>query len=277
MFGLGGVTHGGRAETLGATYTAGSAATGTTITASATANAKGSWTSLGTPSFQYEAFDVVLAQTAASNKCIDIGINDGSGNWHVIVADLQFNGSKSADEMKAFCLPVRLKSGQQVGMRMQASTGSHVVIATLHGYSRGDSGAPGYSRMVRLSVTTTSRGTAVDPGATASTKGAWAEITASTAQHYDAFFLIVGQNGDVTRTATATALMDIGLGAASSERVLLGNVFMRWTTTLDGPVTQMGPIPIQIPAGVRLAARGACTDATAGDRTFDVAMYGFRT
>lgn len=277
MFGIGGVTHGGRAETLGATYTAGSAATGTTVTAAASANTKGSWVSLGTPSFQYEAFDLVAAQTAASNKLIDIGINDGSGNWHVIVDNLQFPGSKNADELKSYRLPIRLKSGQEVGMRIQASSASHVLIATLHGCSRGDGGAPGYSRMVRLSTTTTSRGTAVDPGGTASTKGAWAEVIASTAQHYDALFVVVGQNGDTTRTATATALMDIGQGASSSEHVILENVVMRWTTTLDGPTLLLGPIPIQIPAGVRLAARGACTDATAGDRTFDVSLFGLRT
>lgn len=278
MYGIGGANHGGRCETLGATYTAGSAATGTTITASATANAKGSWTSLGTPSFQYEAFDLVCAQTAASNKCIDIGVNDGSGNWHVIVDSLQHPGSKSADELKSWRLPIRLKSGQQVGMRIQASTASHVLIATLHGYSRGDGGAPGYSRMVRLSTTTNSRGTAVDPGATASTKPAtWTQIIASTAQHYDALFAVVGQNGDTTRTATATALMDIGIGAALSERAILENVVMRWTTTLDGPTLILGPIPVQVPAGVRLAARGACTDATAGDRTWDLSLFGFRT
>lgn len=274
MFGIGGVNHGGRAETIGATYSAGSSAVGTTITASGTANTKGSWVSLGTPSFQYEAFDISIAETAASSKCVDIGVNDGSGNWHVIVADLQFNGSKSADLLIGYHLPVRLKSDKQVGMRCQASTASHVLNATLTGYSRG--GAPGYSRMVRLSATTNSRGTTVDPGGTANTKGAWTEVIASTAQHYDALLAIIGQAGDTTRTASATGLVDIGLGAASSEFVIVPNVFLRWTTTLDGPVLHWGPMPISTPAGVRLACRGACSDATAGDRTFDLALYGLR-
>lgn len=276
MFGIGGVNHGGRAETIGTTYTDGSAVTGTTITASGTANSKGSWTSLGTPSFQYEAFDFVVAQTAASDKIIDIGINDGSGNWHVIVADLQFYGRKSADLMYGYGLPVRLKSGQQVGVRCAASTASHVLNVALTGYSRGDNGGAGYSRMVRIDTPGTSRGVAVDAGATASTKGAWTQLIASTAQHYDALMVMVGQNADTTRTATATALLDVGLGASSSEFVLIPNIFMRWTTTLDGPLLKYGPCPVQVPAGVRLAARLACTDATAGDRTADVAIYGLR-
>lgn len=276
MFGIGGVNHGGRAETIGATYTAGVSAIGTTVTASATANTKGSWASLGTPSFQYEAFDFQVAQTAAGNKLVDIGINDGAGNWHVIVSDLAFPGLKNADELCNYRLPVRLKSGKQVGVRCAASTGSQVLNVALTGYSRGDNGGNGYSRMIRLDTPASSRGIQVDPGATANTKGAWTQLVASTAQHYDALYVVVGQNGDVARTATATALADIGLGAAASERVVIPNIFMRWTSTQDGPILMLGPAPIQVPAGVRLAARGACSDVVAGDRTFDVSIYGLR-
>jgi hypothetical protein len=266
----------GRAETLGATYTAGSSAVGTTVTANASGNVKGSWTSLGTPTFAYDHIAVSIAQTAASAKLFDIGINDGSGNWFVIAENIHFPGTKYADTIFAYDFPLHVEAGQQVGMRVQASTGSHVLNATLTGFSRGVYGAPGYSRLLKLDGgTANSRGTALDAGATANTKSAWTQLTASTSVSVDALYAIIGFNGDVTRTANATALMDIGVGSAGNEFSIIENYFMRWTTTTDGPMLVCGTLPVEIEGGVRVAARLACSDATAGDRTIDLNLYGF--
>jgi hypothetical protein len=266
----------GRAETLGATYTAGSSAVGTTVTASASTNTKGSWQSLGTPSFAYDHIAVSVAQTAASAKLFDIGINDGSGNWFVIAENIHAPGPKYADTLFQYNLPLHVEAGQQVGMRVQATTGSHVLNATLTGFSRGVYGAPGYSRLIKLDGgTANSRGTAIDAGATANTKSSWVQLTASTSVAVDALYAIVGFNGDTARTAAATALLDIGVGAGSAEYAIIENYFMRWTTTTDGPMIVTGVLPVQIDAASRVVGRLACSDATAGDRTIDLNLYGF--
>lgn len=264
----------GRSETLGATYTAATTVAGTTVTASASTNTKGTWAALGTPTFDYDRVIVSVSQTAASAKLFDIGVNDGSGNWFVIAEDLHFPGPKYADTVFSYSLPLHVPSGQQVGMRVQAGTGSHVILATLTGFTKGVYGAPGYSRMVRLSAATNSRGTAIDAGATALTKSAWVEIVASTATAYDGLFGVVGFNGDTARTANATALLDIGLGAGGAEYVIVENIHMRWTTTTDGPMIVLGEMPLPINASTRVVARLACSDNTAGDRTIDLSLYG---
>lgn len=275
MFGIGGVNHGGRAETLGTTYTAGTTVAGTTVTAGATANTKGAWAALGTPSFQYECFTLIVCNIAASHKSIDVGVDDGAGNYHVIAEDISFPAQKYADIIMAYNIPVRVKPGRQVGVRCQATTASHTLNVALLGFSRSASGASGYSAMRRINAVTTSRGTTIDPGATALTKGAWTQLVAATAANYSALAGVVGQAGDTGRATAATALFDVGLGSAGNEVPLVSDVFLRWSSTSDGPVLIFGPLPVQVPAGARLAARAACSDATAGDRTFDLSLYGF--
>ena len=84
----------GRSETLGVTT---ASSTGTTVTASATVNAKGSWASLGQTTFGWDWLNLYMAQTAASDKIIDIGVSGDNTNWYVIAENLRLAGRKSAD------------------------------------------------------------------------------------------------------------------------------------------------------------------------------------
>lgn len=267
----GGFMH-GRSETIG--FTSGSTA-GTTVTASATANSKGSWASLGQAGFEWNWLNLMMAQTAASDKIIDIGLSDDNSNWWVLAENIRLAGRKSADIIQSMALPLRVEEGMFVGARCAASTGSHVLNVTITGTSVGLYGNPGYSRAVALYTAGTSRGVQIDPGGTANTKGAWTQLVATTSQSIDTIYVMVGQNADTTRTATATAALDIGIGASSSEFAMIPNLFMRWTTTLDGPQINIGPLPCYIPSGSRIAARAQCTDNVAGDRTMDVGILGF--
>lgn len=267
---------GGISGSRGTTYTAGTAVSATTITASGTANAKGAWSSLGTVGFETNYIIVSLNNIAASNKLVDIGINDGSGNYHVIAANLYVPGAKYADLAWYYPLPLRIPAGAEIGARCQASTASHTLVVHVQCFSRGLNGAPGYARVDWInSATTNSRGITVDPGATALTKGAWTQIQSSTSVTYDALMMTVGFAGDVARTATATCLVDVGLGTSGNEFAIVPDMFLRWTATSDGPEYIIGHMPVEVPQSSRVVARAACSDATAGDRAIDVALYGF--
>lgn len=261
-----------RSETLGVT---GASSSGTTVTASATANTKGSWASLGQTTFAWDWFNLLMAQTAVSDKIIDIGLSGDGTNFYTICPDVRLAGRKSADIVQSIAFPLRVPSGKYVGVRCAASTGSHVLNVAITGSSVGMKGGTGYSRAIALYTAGSSRGTAIDPGGTANTKSGWTQLVASSAASVDSIYVMVGQNADTTRTATATALLDIGVGAASSEFAMIPDIFMRWTTTLDGPQFNIGPIPCYIPAGSRVSARAQCTDTVAGDRTLDVGIIGF--
>lgn len=262
----------GRSETLGVNTTN---STGTTVTASGTANSFGSWASLGQTTFAYDWLNIHYAQTAVSDKVLEIGVSDDNSTWYTIAEGIRFAGRKTADITLSQALPLRIGAGKYVAVRVKASTGSHVINVALTGSSTGMKGVTGYSQCVALYSEANSRGVLVDPGGSANTKSAWAELIASTGASVDSVMVYVGQAADTTRTATATALLDIGVGASSSEFAIIPNIFMRWTTTLDGPQFVVGPVPCAIPAGSRVVARAQCTDTVAGDRTMDVAVIGF--
>ena len=261
----------GRSETLGVDT---GTSDGTTVTSGGT-NAFGSWASLGQTTFGWDWLNLYMAQTAASDKVIEIGVSSDNSTWYTIAAGLRLAGRKSADIIQSLALPLRVRSGAYVAVRCKASTASHVLKVAITGSSVGMKGGTGYSRAVQLYTDATSRGVAIDPGASANTKSAWTQLVASTTESVDSIYVMIGQNADTTRTAVATALLDIGVGASSSELAMIPNIFLRWTTTLDGPQINVGPLPCYIPAGSRVVARAQCTDTATGDRTMDVGVVGF--
>lgn len=89
----------------------------------------------------------------------------------------------------------------------------------------------------------------VNASASANTKGAWAELIASTSFPGSGLIVTIGYRN------TANMLIDIGIGAAASEIVIIGNLLAS-TMMLMG-VVKAGAMffPIFIPAGTRIAAR----------------------
>lgn len=241
------------------------------------ADTKGSWGNLGAAtSFAYEGFTLYInSNNAAASFMLDIGISDGS-NRFIIVPDLMFSAAKTLEEhnLQIF-IPVHVPSGAQLSVRAAASTATNGCNICLVGHSANPGGFPGYSRAVAMFTPASSRGAAVDPGGTANTKGAWSQLVASTAVDVAAIFGVIGYNADVARAAVASSLVDIGIGAAASEFVILPDFSLAWGTSYDGPTdVVINPVPCAIPSGTRIAARSACSLNTAGDRTVDVALYG---
>jgi hypothetical protein len=251
---------------------------GTLVTSAGTVNTKGSWVDLGSATgFAYEAITVWCYRgDIAANYMVDIGISDGS-NRFVLVADLYLAGQKLAIEYGFHVtLPLRVPAGAQLSARVACSVVSRTLDVGIVGHSSGIGGAPGFSRCVALFTPASSRGIAVDPGGTANTKGAWAELTSSSPARVGAMFGLIGFNNDVARTATGSLLLDIGVGVASSEFVLYPNANVSWGATRDGPSNcpRVPPFACDVPAGTRIAARAQGSVTAAGDRAVDLALYG---
>jgi hypothetical protein len=106
----------------------------------------------------------------------------------------------------------------------------------------------------------TSRGTAVTTSVN-NTKGDWVELEDSTTADAHALVLIVS-----CRDAVTDCLIDIGTGAASSEAVLIANIFARAV----GFHNQIFYFPVAIASGTRVAIRYQAGNAAA---TVNTIMY----
>lgn len=95
-------------------------------------------------------------------------------------------------------------------------------------------------------------GAGVTPNATAHTKGSWQELIASTSQDWQGFYVSI-QRG--VQTTTGEYLVDIALGAASSEQVIIPNMRMTGTSAALGDIGATYWCPVKVPAGSRVAAR----------------------
>ena len=98
-------------------------------------------------------------------------------------------------------------------------------------------------------------GTVVTAAGSANTKGSYSTLIASTA--YDAYGIMIEfYNTAVASTATSQ-LTDIALGAASSERVVIPNLFSGNAGTSIGAQNAGNAFffPLFIPAGSRISAR----------------------
>lgn len=129
-------------------------------------------------------------------------------------------------------------------------------------------GGPGLIECSQSS--TSSEGTTVTASGSTHTKGSYSQLIAATAR--DACGIMVLLNNVGVASTNARALVDIAIGAASSEQVLIPDLMAgnagAWNNAMNGGA--MYYFPIRIPAGVRLSAR--CQASTASD-TVNVVVW----
>lgn len=106
-------------------------------------------------------------------------------------------------------------------------------------------------------------------GTTANTLGAWVEIEDATPEEFHGFWMSV-MNFD---TSARSFLVDIGIGAASSEQVILPQVFFSHGSGTAAGGSIFFFVPLLIPKGSRVAARNQCTIVSGTTR---VAIHGQR-
>lgn len=103
---------------------------------------------------------------------------------------------------------------------------------------------------------TTTPGSLITAGS-ANVKGAWTELIAATDNNSYGFNLVIMMGA--TASAARNWLMDIGIGAAAAEVVLVPDFL--GTASINSHIELF--IPIFIPKGTRIAARGQCTTGSA--------------
>lgn len=284
------LASGFRAEGFGtATGTPG----GTNVVGNATAHTKGSWVQLDAAT----AFDAIALQLFINVQfqdtlyLVDVGVG-GAGSEQVILSNLLI--AQSVGVQTGVLLPINIPAGSRIAVRSQDNFGSSGLWVSGMVLAGGFASNSPFNTITTYGASTaTSKGTVADAGATANTKGAWAQITASTTTAIKSLMVAATRATQGTSVAADYAqLMDIGIGASGSEQVLIPNFRFVVSTMTGGVVTPytagsatlsglsslfpgiIPPIPCDIPAGVRLAVRQQSSSTNASDRTSAYAIYG---
>jgi hypothetical protein len=250
------------------------ASRGTAVTASGSTHTKGSYAELvAAMTFHATCVRVIISPgTSHTGYLVDLAAG-AAGSEQVIASNLLMESRIGT--VAVYELPIHLPAGARLAARCQSATSAGVcyVSAVL-------SSAPWgvhvpLSRVLTLGANTaTSLATlSLDPGAAANTKGAWGQVVASTDVPIRALIPVV-LNGNAAYS-DADWLIDIGVGAAAAEVVLVPNLPAGSSAAADlvTPST-WPPIPVDVPAGTRIAARSQCSITDASDRKFSFALIG---
>ena len=251
-----------------------------TITASGTANAKGSYAQL-VASTPFEAKGILINLEAGNidDKLIDIAVG-GAGSEMVIIADI-FQGARVAQYQGNTCVyfPIRIPAGVRLSARCQCSNASRttlVGVTLFKGDERQSGILPLASKIITLgAVAGSSRGTTITPSSSANTWLAWTQLVATAGAEIYGLMVAIGGAGQSSKTA-AMYRYAIGVGASSGESTI-----HEWIGGVVGSSYrctgyELGFVPCRISAAQRIALRVMCDTAigTASNRTFDITLYG---
>ncbi len=218
-------------------------------------NAKGTWAQV-TASTPFNSCGVVVQWRGNAGApyyaLIDIGIG-ASGSELVIVPNIAGGNVSNTDDIwnQPIIFHCEIPAGTRVAVRAAASSSSTTQISI--GFV-----AAAFDSLPALSLITdygssvgSSRGTLVTmPG---SGTGSWAQITASTSSAMRMMGIMITSN---TTTNGIEFKLDIGIGAAGSEQVVLSQLSFLGRPSTRGVFPQhLFWLPVDIPAGTRLAAR----------------------
>lgn len=238
-------------------------------------NTKGSWVEVVPSSSVTE--DVCLlkinvsdASTSVTSWLIDIGTG-GSGSESVLIANIPFSSATQFNVGQwSILVPVSLPTGTRISARCQSNNAGAVSVRVQVHCIGGQLNTA--TNATYGSSTATSAATTVDPGAVASTKGSWVQLTASSTQATEWLVVVLTVLGNAARDAAARYNLDIGTGGAGSETVVVPDLTFSTDTASDDFQSMQFMVPVSIAAGTRIAVRGASTSTDATDRLFGVSI-----
>lgn len=243
---------------------------GTPVTTGA-ANTKGSWAEIiASTSISAEWITITLdSQENDQPFLVDIGVGAAAAE-SAVISNIPF--TSNATTVKSFTLPLTIASGSRISARAQAVTSTRSIDVSVHLSDTASFGTSA-SNITLGSDTANSLGTVVDPGGAANTKGSWVELSSSTSDDIDLLAVFIGPNANAVIGVTGYFLVDIGIGAAASESVVIANIPYT-QNSFEDPIYSPIIFFLNIPSGTRVAARAQSTEIDATDRLIDISIIG---
>ena len=245
------------------------------------AHVKGSWAQIVASTDRPTQGMLVSVQNLNDLRMLlDIGVG-ASGSEKVLVPDLylDFEVSVSAGVGWAInpYIPIAVPKGSRLSARVQdGSVSLYDAYVHLQLMAQGFLPSQPFSRCAAYGiVAASSRGTEVDPGPTANSKGDWVQFDADVDQDIRTILMEVGPAGIDKPAGKRSWLVDIGIGADGSEKVVVPDIMFGSDNFLDNiSPALVGPLPCHIPVGSRLAVRCQCAVNTATERLIYIALHG---
>jgi len=211
----------------------------------------------------------------ANSTMHDYGLNIAIGaaaSEQIVIPDILAHGkSTSSFSRQGMYLPFHLPSGQRISYIVDSDGATRGVAVGYRFWAKRPGGKVGYKNAFSEGYNSRA-GITIDPGGTANTKGSWTEITASTSQAMKSVLICMTINSNANSGA-CVGLVDLAVGAASSEQVVIENMCYRGTT--GEPVLPSLLYDIEIPSGTRIAVRSQCSITDSQDRKMSVSLVGF--
>lgn len=236
---------------------------GKSFTASGTVNAKGSWTQLASGTARDATGIWVFPGGAGDNTdalwLIDIGVGAG-GSEIVLIPNLlnRLSPANSGGPVGGgYFFPIHIPAGSRLSARGQCSVASKTTRVHCLLQTEGFASPSPFGRVTDYgTVAGSSDGTLVTSGIN-NAEGAWAQLVASTSHPIQMLLLAFGTTG--AGGSLSRYFFDLGVGAAGSEVVVLEDLPL-YQSSNSSLWAEVGPFPLSIPAGSRLAVRAQSSE-----------------
>jgi len=243
------------------------ASRGTPVTAGSSAHTKGASVAIGSPSYDWDGFWLTWDYNGGGYDTItDLSLDSGATNLIVsnFYLPMSWNNGNNGGGTVSFPIPVQV--GATIYCRMQSGGGGQTTGFSLVGY-KGSWGFPQrFSKAVGIgnNLGTTASAQIVGPSGT---WGSFAQIVASTADHYAGFLVSPDNNKNSNAPTAQDWTLTLAVGAAGSEKTLaiLRGAFSG--VIYEVRPSTWGTILVDVPSGTRLSAKGdASTTTTPGNQ-----------
>lgn len=237
----------------------------TSVTASATVNTPGNWVQMHAatqfPSSMLTVFTGnagIFLSAQNSQTLLDVGLG-AAGVEQLLVQNVAIGG---VAQYASWQFPLNVAAGSRLSLRLRSLVASKSCIFGMTIYGGGGGMESGYQATTYGAVTASSKGQVLATPGASNTKSAWTVISAATTSRMRWMSLGLAAP-DTALSSAANGLLDIGVGAAAAEAVVIADISYRTSTAEDILALMPMVYPVNLPAGVRLVARHQASAAAA--------------
>lgn len=253
----------------------------TTVTSSASTHTKGSWAQVAAAT----TFDAVLDTLVfgagdAQLYLVDVGIG-AAASEQIVLPDLMCgHGTSASTDMPSWrrlhC-GLLIPAGTRLVGRCSSNGSSKRVLMAAELVALADWRGPIFTRAETYGTTlATTRGTSIDPGGSANTKGSYVQLTAATAVAARRWILSIGNQGN---NAPGSFQWAFDLAIGSPGQIVVPDVWVLGASSGTGLATMPSTavFDVSVPAGEAVSVRSMCNGTDATDRLLDVAVTALAT